>query len=197
MFDNFLAEYKPNRVVSSNPTDSIQFLEAFGGLSFNGGVYRLHASQLRDQWTDLAREAFPDFAARIDCFASDWLGRQFSFDHDRIEQGQPLILLLEPGTGEALEIPVNFVDFHNSELVLESDAALAANGFSEWIANGNPAPHEHQCVGYKKPLFLGGDDGPDNLSIQNMDVYWTVFGQLLAKTRNLPEGTSVGNIRLS
>jgi hypothetical protein len=48
--------------------------------------------------------AFPDFATRACPFGSDWLGRLFAVDSARVENGEPLVLMMEPGTGEVLEI---------------------------------------------------------------------------------------------
>ena len=39
--------------------------------------------------------------------------------------GNGTILLLEPGTGEVLSIPVNFVDFHNTEIA--EDLSISVN----------------------------------------------------------------------
>lgn len=37
-----------------------------------------------------------------------------------------MVLMLEPGTGEALEIPCTIKSFHDRELIENRDAALAA-----------------------------------------------------------------------
>jgi hypothetical protein len=52
-------------------------------------------------------------------------------------------------------------------------------------------PDRRQCVGYKIPLFLGGEDGPDNFEISDLDVYWHITAQLIEKTKGLPIGTPV------
>ncbi len=60
--------------------------------------------------------------------------------------------------------------------------------------------HSHPvgiCVGYKKPLFLGGSDTTDNLELAKLEVYWEISAQLLNKTRDLPIGTHVNNIGMS
>jgi hypothetical protein len=40
--------------------------------------------------------------------------------------------MLEPGTGEVLEIPTTFMAFHEEELVDYQDAALAVEFFNQW-----------------------------------------------------------------
>ena len=86
--------------------------------------------------------------------------------------------MYEVGTGEALEIPTPFSTFHDVEKVEHTAAALASTFFDGW-ADTSPAPIRFdQCVGYRVPLFLGGADDLSNLSVTDLDVYWTVTGQL-------------------
>lgn len=161
---------------------------------FLDGAYRLHQAADIERFTDLARAAFPAFADRIECFGADWLGRQFAKDQDRKRGGQPLVLMLEPGTGEALEIPAIFTAFHEHELIEEPDAVAAAPFFREWLSAGGARPGYDQCISYKEPLFLGGSDEIANLEVSDLDVYWTVAAQLLAEVRDLPEGTVINRV---
>jgi hypothetical protein len=57
-------------------------------------------------------DAFSDYAQRACPFGYDWLGRQFALDSSRVENGESLVLLMEPGTAEVLEIPLSFAAFH-------------------------------------------------------------------------------------
>ena len=134
-------------------------------------------------------EAFPEFADRACPFGYDWLGRQFAIDIGRQEAGQPLVLLLEPGTGEGLEIPSTFAAFHDEEIVDYRDAALASGFFDTWSRTQGavvPLPRGN-CVGYRVPLFLGGHDDVDNLELIDLEVYWTICGQLRRRTSQLPD----------
>ena len=70
--------------------------------------------------------------------------------------GNGTILLLEPGTGEVLSIPVNFVDFHNTEIA-----------------------EFYKCVGDKVTRFLNGEDVLDNLEVSDMEVYWKIMEPLI------------------
>jgi len=156
------------------------FAQDFAGASFGGGLYRVHDSVTGPRAFTFVSDAFPEFTQRSCPFGYDWLGRQFAVDSERVDKGQPQVLLLEPGTGEALEIPVDFAAFHDEELVDQSDAALASGLFGAWSkANPDTQPLlRSQCVGYKIPLFLGGADAIENLEVSDIEVYWTVFGQL-------------------
>ena len=153
------------------------------------GAYRRHRPEDVARFTDLAIEAFPEFEGRIECFGADWLGRQFATDRLRVADGEPQVIMLEPGTGEALEIPVDQHAFHDEELVQEPDAAAAYSFFTQWAASGGTKPAYDQCVGYKQPLYLGGADDLGNLELVDFEVYWSISAQLLAKIRGLPESS--------
>jgi hypothetical protein len=49
-------------------------------------------------------------------------------------------------------------------------------------------------VGYGVPLFLGGQDVVDNLELTDLDVYWSVCGQLRCGAMSLPPGTSINQV---
>ncbi|TBW45982.1 DUF1851 domain-containing protein [Marinobacter halodurans] len=206
MFEKFQSKYEKDKVKEGaeslsfdlpiKATGLSEFLGNYSGSSF-GGLYRVHSVQNIGKWNQVVGKAFPEFKNRIFCFGYDWLGRQFALDRKRIESGEPLILMLEPGTGEVLEIPVNFVQFHEDELVDYANEALAAEFFQEWLAAGNASPKLDQCVGYKKHLFLNGSDTIENLELTDLEVYWDISSQLLEKVRGLPLGTPIKNITIS
>ncbi len=209
MTTSFESKFHPDQSVPSETHDpspilhlervangSVDFLSRHAGRAFNQGLYRIHAVREMVRWTDTVATAFPSFKDRIFCFSYDWLGRHVAIDFQRRQQSQCLILMLEPGTGQALEIPTTFADFHAQELVHHQDAALAVDFYRAWRAQGGSAPDVTQCVGYKQPLFLGGSDSADNLELADMDVYWSLCGQLLAKTRALPENSRINNLSI-
>lgn len=170
--------------------------ERFAGCSFESGLYRLHDATSGPLALSWIAEAFPEFGSRACPFGYDWLGRQFAVDAGRVQGRQPLVLLLEPGTGEGLEIPLPFGPFHDEELVEYREAALATNFFDAWAHDqGQALPlAAGDCVGYRVPLFLGGRDTVDNLEVIDLDVYWTTCGQLRRGTLQLPEGSSIKSV---
>ena len=161
-----------------------ELIDQFGGGSFGQGLYRVIRGSDLDAWSDRVANAFPAFAGRITCFGFDWLGRVLAVDAARLEGGEAGVVLFEPGTGEALEIPCSIATFHDEELIDYADAALAGDFHEAWLSNGGPAPRHDQCVGYRKPLFLGGGDDLDNLEVSDIDVYWHLMGQFIARTRS-------------
>lgn len=206
MFESFLSRYKADgsseEVITSPLNPRIQatylkeFFKSFSGYSFNNGLYRVHSIERVDFWNDLVGEAFPEFASRIYCFGYDWLGRQFALDTGRLQSNEPLVVMLEPGTGEVLEIPTNILQFHEDEILNYANEVLALDFFNAWLALGHSSLAHNQCISYKKPLYLGGSDTLDNLESMELEVYWGLSSQLLAKVRGLPSGTSVSNISI-
>ena len=164
--------------------------------NFLDGAYRLHRSDDIARFTAIAAEAFPEYANRITCFGADWLGTQFATDEERVDGSERLVLMLEPGTGKVLEIPSTYDAFHSNLLVYEPDAVAAYSFYKDWVKSGGSEPKYNQCVGYRKPLFLGGSDDLTNLEICDFEVYWSINAQLLAQVRDLPRGTVIGNVTI-
>jgi hypothetical protein len=169
-------------------------MDGVGGRTFEGGLYRVHTRVSAHASDAMVRAAFPEFAGRVACFGYDWLGRQFATDTTRGTEEDREVLMLEPGTGEALEIPVSFSKFHDEELVDYGEEALARSFFTQWRESGGEAPQLSECVGYRRPLFLGGEDVIANLEVSDLDVYWTIMGQLRLQTLGLPEGTQISSV---
>jgi Domain of unknown function (DUF1851) len=169
----------------------------FAGCTFENGLYRLHDAESGPRAAALVAEAVPTIAARSCPFAYDWLGRQFAVDAQRVEAGESLVLLIEPGTGTALEVPMTFESFHEN-LDDYREPALAGSLFLEWAqTNPDRLPLKRtECVGYRVPLFLGGPDTVDNLDVSDLEVYWSLYGQLYQRTRGLQPGTAVGGVSI-
>ncbi len=189
-FQRFMSHYRPDGQAPSGEAPDLpgslsatgfdEPMSQYAGCTFDRGLYRLHtqaSSVLANGWV---AEAFPEFAHRVHCFGFDWSGDQFALDRARTHKGENLVLLLEAGTAEALEIPATFAAFHDQELVDEGEAALSISFWQEWLAaNPGQVPLRFaDCVGYKVPLFLGGEDTVENLEVIDVDVYWTITGQL-------------------
>lgn len=182
----------------TEPSGYRSLMAKFGGATFDHGLYRLLRPEAVTHWTDVVSDAFPEYRQRIVCFGYDWLGRQFAVDSGRRDRGEALVLMLEPGTGEALEIPATLQEFHDVELVEYSDAALAADFFRRWQqAKRYPDVDRQQCAGYKVPLFLGGKDNESNLELIDVEVYWMICGQLRQGIRKLSPGTTIRSISIS
>ena len=152
------------------------FLKTFAGYTFRNGMYRIHRLEDLPKWTNIVEEAFPRYRGSILVFGYDWLGRQFA---ENSRTGK--ILMFEPGTGEVLSVPADFIAFHDEEIAEYSEDSLASEFFAEWFSseNGCEIPHD-KCVGYKVPLFRNGRDDLSNLELSDLEVYWTLMGALIA-----------------
>lgn len=180
--------------IQKNTKGFLELFNSFNGESFGDGLYRLHDISKINEWNDIIVQAFPKFSNRISCFGYDWLGRQFALDKERVDHGQSQILMFEPGTGEVLEIPCNFIEFHNEEIPNYHDACLASDFYSNWKSQYRIHLKKEECAGYRVLLFLGGQDDVENLEKNNVEVYWQICSQLIQRMKDVPEGTEIKNI---
>ena len=187
---------KEGRFGRIKDTSLQEFLAYFGGVSFNRGLYRFMTPLIFGLAEEFITEAFSAISGSLTGFSYDWLGRIFALDNRRLEAGCPAVLMMEPGTGQVLQIPANLISFHDHELIDFPDASLAVEFYDQWLASGGKTPRTNECVGYLKPLFLGGKDTLDNLAISDLDVYWSISAQLINKTRQLPIGTRIKEVRI-
>lgn len=169
-----------------------------GGTSFGNGLYRVNNAAEAVDATGEANEFFGEHRGRFQCFGTDWLGRRFAVDRDRIDGNQHLVAMLEPGTGEVLEVPATARTFHEEELIAYGEAALASGFYEAWRnhASDRVPLRSDECVGYEVPLFLGGTDAVANLARQDLSVYWSICAQLRAETLTLPLGSTVSELRI-
>ncbi len=206
MFDHFCKFFNIPQLKKSNDFNMIilndlqrntkgffELYSFFNGASFGEGLYRLHDISKISELNEIVIQAFPEFSGRISCFGYDWLGRHFALDKERVVNKQPQILMFEPGIGEVLEIPCNFVDFHNDEIPNYHDACLASGFYSNWKSLNKMSLKNEECAGYKVMLFLGGQDVVDNLEKSNLEVYWHICSNLIQQTKDVPEGTMIKN----
>ena len=208
LFNRFLTDYSARAETRSSQHGALplglkssgyeELMSHYAGSSFLGGVYRLHSKSSQSKLNELIESAFPDYVGRVFVFGYDWLGRQFSLDFGRVEGGEPQVLMYEPGTGQVLEVPCGFSEFHNIELVEYSEEALAAEAFGEWLTVGPNfnSLSMSDCVGYSVPLFLGGEDDVSNMELLNLEAYWHICGQLITGTRKLSPGTRISQLSI-
>jgi hypothetical protein len=191
MLERFLQAYQPagdSRLPPESDQTPGSLRKVGGGLSFGGGLYRLHTDPSAEAMQEHLRIAFPGAPRHTRPYGYDWLGRQFCATAN---DASATSLMFEPGTGEVLEIPVPFADIHDQEFVEYGDAALASDFFGAYLATGAPPPGVSECVGYLTPLFLGGADIVANLEMIDMDVYWHLMSQLIRHAAGLSVGTPI------
>ena len=152
-----------------------EFIIKLGGKKFGKGVFNTFTEENLSKWHQIVTEAYPEFENKFKLFGYDWLGRCFGIDMRKTDNEG--ILMFEIGTNDVLEIPCSFESFLNEEIPLYSDACLAESFYYEWMEYSNTEVAYGKCVGYKVPLFLGGEDVADNLEECDMEVYWSLLTQ--------------------
>lgn len=197
MFERFLKAFavgEPDPDISLADIDPANLgvedvVSRLGGRAFGNGAYRIHSSEDVVKRTGMAERAFPQLRGRIACFGSDWLGRQFAAIRRGNQRIGAPILMCVVGTDEVLEVPADLAAFHDEVLVDQAEAALSMSFYDEWLTSGGRVPGCSECIGYVRPLFLGGSDEIENLEPQDFEVYWELSAQILDQTRGLPQGT--------
>lgn len=179
-FLEFMHYFNISVCTDSADTESRKdFNKVFGGNTFGNGIFTVLSSGDIEIWKNIVSRFYPDFVGKIEPFAFDWLGRCFAED----TQDKSHILLFEIGTADVLIIPVDFKTFVNDEIPNNNAACLASEAYTEWISSGLSAVSYGQCIGYKVPLFLGGDDSFSNMELSSLDVYWDIIGQVKLQTK--------------
>lgn len=134
------------------------------------GSYRNIPREKAAKYQELIRDAFPDNCNVIP-FGYDWLGRIFAVD------GELNANMYDVATNDVFII-ADIENFFKTELAEYADDLIAADVYEEWLQSGGAKPPADHCIGYKVPLFLGGKDEFDNYELSDIDVYWTITGQL-------------------
>ncbi len=204
MFETFEAEFLPElpfgkRLPNTNSVAGWdEFMAKFAGATCLRGLYRIHNAQSGQIADAFVREAFPDVAFST-CFGFDWCGRQFAFNPHSVRPEGPDVILLDPVEGQAYEMPYGFEQLHDLVLFQQREIVLMINEFAEWMQQ--PIAPEtlgvNSCVTHEVPLFLGGKDELDNLELADIEVTWSLLGQLRAEAMHLPVGAPVGNVSIS
>ena len=152
------------------------FITQLGGRQFGGGLFSSFSVNNAEQWRQLVFEAFPETKGSFKLFGYDWMGNCFGIDTRPGKNEQ--ILLFEIGTGDLLVLSPSLAHFLNEEIPQRHIAALASEYFKEWVEHAKSAPAYGNCVGYIVPPFLNGDDELANMEMSDMEVYWSIMGQI-------------------
>lgn len=189
IYERFLLNYHPgDRIVSHSVVasrlfeieDGRSFLQNYAGCTFGDGVYRVLSCDEIKYWNEAVLQVFSQHRGSIECFATDWMGRVFSWDFNRNK-----VILLDPGFGQALNIPCSFIELHNQEFVDFPDESLSRSLYRDFCNNFKSDVSYDQCVGYKISPFLGGEDNLDNMETVDMKVYWSISSDIFNQVKEL------------
>lgn len=169
--------------------DQVKFLlDQFGGATFDRGLFRIHSKGSFYYWTKLCFEYFKKYKGTSYVFGFDWVGRHFALTE---KANKSIILLLDPATAEVFELQASIEHFFNISLVRGKEDLLEEKKFQEIREKMAEDLRFDHCIGFVKPLFLGGKDEDSNLENSDMEVYWDLNYQVYCKIKNLPGGTSL------
>jgi hypothetical protein len=188
---NRTVDLKTVQISKKMPDQLRVLIEANGGATFDNGLYRLHTFSSSYYWESVICNYIAQYKDRVLPFGFDWMGRQFALDLYETDR----ILMFDPATAEDFELNESLEMFHNQSLVDEKFDTLADDKFTEILTNLKlEGIGFEQCIGYKKPLFLGGKDSIDNNELVNLEVYWEIQSQIYHQIKNLPPGTKINKI---
>lgn len=179
MFQKFIKYFDVKEQAMLNIESYKEFLDAFSGEQFGNGLFTFFREDDIDVWHKNVIGSFSMFGESLSLFGHDWQGNCFGIIQD--EKKSDEVILFEVGTGEVLSMGCSFEDFINNEIRINSDACLASPFYEKWLKNGGSTSKYGRCIGYKVPLFMGGEDNITNLEESDMDVYWSVLSQLARK----------------
>jgi hypothetical protein len=167
------------------------FFANYGGKSFADGMLSVHSMKSAERWTQNCERFFPQIGEKVVCFGFDWLGRQYAVDFLGLKRAW----MLDPAMGEMFKLEVGLKEFLEEVLVEDYDDLLGPVLYQN-LSKNLGSMQFFDCFGFKKPLFWGREDVEANYEKVDMDVYWEINMQLLAKIKNLPDGTKFKGIRI-
>lgn len=150
------------------------FVKKFGGKQFAQGLFSAFTQDDIKRMEKHVYKAYPKFDGKVMLFGYDWLGRIFGLSK---KKGNEIVLMFEIGTLDVLEIPCDFLTFLNDEIPNYHSECFASGYFDQWKSIGSP-PNYGRCIGYKIPLFLGGEDTLVNMENSDLDVYWYLLSEI-------------------
>jgi len=174
-----------------NYQDVLEFFQNNNGASYDKGIFKIHNKSSCFYWTSIVSDFFPKYKDNICCFAFDWMGRHFAVD---LKQSKKCYMF-DPATGEDFEIEQSLAGFFNEELVEYRDETLACDDFNfvlDRLKLDILLPDK--CIGYKKLLFLGGEDDLKNTEVIDMDIYWDLNFKIFSKISKMNDGDIIDNI---
>lgn len=163
-------------------------LDQIAGATFDGGLFRIHNKGSFYYWTRLVFEYFKKYKGKSYVFGFDWMGRQFALTES---VNKTIILMLDPATAEVFELEASIEEFFNIDLVEGKEDLLEEKKFLKVKNNTVENLRFDHCIGFVKPLFLGGKDEVANLEDSDMEVYWELSYQIYCKSKKLPPGTLI------
>ncbi len=190
-FEKFLKFFGEKKVTVEGAENVATFTETFSGKEFGNGVFKVFKKEEAEKWNGVVKEMFPDFEEKFLLFGYDWLGRFYATDAT-----ESIILVFDPSTNDIMDLENQFDFFVNKTLLKNANDILALKLYKKYLKNNNK-PSFANCVGYKVPLFLGGEDVLENFEETDMEVYWSISAQIIAQIKGKADGTVVDGFSIN
>jgi hypothetical protein len=171
-----------------NLSEVQMLIDQFGGATLDKGLFRIHNRGSFYYWTKLGFDYFKKYRGASYVFGFDWVGRHFAVTN---KANKNIILMLDPATAEVFELEASIEDFFNIDLVEGKNDLLEEKRFQQLRKGISDDLAFDHCLGFIKPLFVGGKDENSNLDDSDMEIYWELNYQVYCKTKNLTDGTKL------
>jgi hypothetical protein len=118
--------------------------------------------------------------------------------------GNALLRMPIDGSIHFLDTAAGSVEFLASDVAAFKAAVVQKENLQRWlspaIVEGQAAvgmtPGENECLSFKRPPILGGRLAPDNFEVSNVEVHFSVAGQIHQQVKNLPPGTKIRSVKI-
>lgn len=171
------------------PKALFETLSLYGGDTLNKGLYRIHSFRSSVKWSLLLGEYFMGYQGEIYPFGFDWMGRQFC-----INKENNIIFMFDPATLEDFKMEMSLSLFHKEEL---ANGMLAPEYFEQVLLFCSVRAIDfNECLGYKRPFFLGGKDVVENFQKQDLEVYWHMHSEMYNQAKDLPDRTKIEKVKI-
>ena len=166
------------------PNSLKTIFEIAQGHIFDSGLFRIYNLTNALKRTQIGKAYFSNERSDYYCFGCDWTGRQYAVNYDDTH-----IFMLDHAVNEFSHLESTLDVFFNDFLVNMKEDILLASEFLNTMNHLKISKlEEHQILGFKVPLLLGGKDQLDNYVISDLDMDWDFSLQIRDQTKNLKDG---------
>lgn len=190
-FEKFLKFFSEKKVATQGAENVLTFTEAFSGKEFGNGLFKVFKKEENEKWNGVVKEMFPEFQEKFLLFGYDWLGRFYATN-----EFENIVFVFDPSTNDIMSLENEFAYFVNKTLPKNANDILALKLYNKWLKK-NSKPLFSNCVGYKVPLFLGGEDTLNNYEESDLEVYWSISAQIIAQIKDKLDGTDIDTFSIN
>ena len=183
-YDKFFGVYKLTKSLAGDPplVRDPMAIKGIGKLkvgTYNDGIYTIVSREEAEKLLPLVESVFPHIKGQIDIIAVDWMARVFAVDASAKDaSGLSTVSCYDLAAPSSFFTDSNFDEFHEQVAVDQQYALFNINQYEDWIKGNAPPSDGVSCVGYKIPLFLGGEDALENQELSDRSVYLHILAEM-------------------